>query len=202
MIKTKIYLVRHAEVENPKGIYYVWLPHFGLSKTGYFQAERLKEYFSKKDIDIVYTSPLLRAKKTAKIIAGENIPLKTSRKIIEANYKHWQGIKIKKRPLSELRTYINKPEKARFLGESIIHVQKRVVRYITRMVKKYPGKNIVIVSHADPIISAKLFFEKRDINDINKVSLKNASISTLTFEGLNCIKVNYEEIVPAKEDGA
>lgn len=200
-MKTKIYLVRHCEVENPNHIYYVWLPRFNLSKTGEFQAQKLKEFFANKKIAEIYSSPLLRARRTAKIVAG-NKKVHYSRQLTEANYKKWQGLSAKDRPYKELRDYISHPEKINYLGEKLAAVQDRMIKEITKLAKRHPGKEIIIVSHADPIISARLFYEGRPLGIINKITLKNASITSLSFnEKLECKQVKYLEIVPAKEEG-
>jgi broad specificity phosphatase PhoE len=200
-LKTKIYLVRHAEVYNPNHIYYVWLPRFLLSKTGYFQAEELRRYFSTKNISKIYTSPLLRARKTAQIIAGRKIPISTSKKIIEANYKKWQGLKASDRPYVELRRFISNPKKCE-LGETLPFVQERMVKKVMDIAKTHRGKEVLIVSHADPILTVKFYFEGKDIKGINDAILKNASITSLIFDkDLKCEQVSYQEIVPAKLDG-
>ena len=62
----KIYLVRHGEVDsNLKKIYNL---EDDLNQTGIKQAENLKEKIQNLEYDIVYCSPLLRAKHTADII--------------------------------------------------------------------------------------------------------------------------------------
>jgi broad specificity phosphatase PhoE len=198
---TKIYLVRHAEVYNPNHIYYVWLPRFFLSKAGYFQAEKLKDYFAEKKIVRIYSSPLLRTRKTAQIIADGKVPVTFSKKIIEANYSKWQGLKASARPYGQLRKFVSDPENCK-LGEKITDVQKRMVEKILDIAKKHQGEEVIVVSHADPIIAAKFYFEERDLKEINKAVLKNASITSLFFDKeLRCEQVEYQEIVPAKLDG-
>ena len=65
-IRMKIYLVRHGEVDsNLKKIYNL---EDDLNQTGIKQAENLKEKIQNLEYDIVYCSPLLRAKHTADII--------------------------------------------------------------------------------------------------------------------------------------
>jgi broad specificity phosphatase PhoE len=72
---------------------------------------------------------------------------------------------------------------------------------ILKTVKNYPGKNIVLVSHADPILAAWLSFEKKPLSSINKCCLKNASVTTLTFnEAGKFVGSTYNEITDAKKD--
>src|SRR3990167_3704184 len=64
-MKTRVYLVRHGHVHNPKGIWYGRLPGFPLSKTGKRQALALGKKLSTNPVSIIYTSPLTRAYETA-----------------------------------------------------------------------------------------------------------------------------------------
>ncbi len=63
----KVYLVRHGECDsNLKKIYNY--KNEGLNKTGIEQAKALKEKITDINFDIIYSSPLLRAKQTAEIL--------------------------------------------------------------------------------------------------------------------------------------
>src|SRR5947209_6289276 len=70
-LRTVILLVRHAEVQNPKDIVYGRLPRFGLSERGRSQAEAVARFLSTRSVEMIYTSPLLRARQTADVIARE-----------------------------------------------------------------------------------------------------------------------------------
>lgn len=200
MKKTTIYLVRHAEVENPEHIIYGRLPGFELSNRGRFQADKIRIWFSNKNIYTIITSPLERTKSTAKIISNGTIPIITNPDIIEADYKKWKGLKASDRDPGLVKAYTKNPGTIN-LGESLPHIEKRMSKAITSVLKKYPGKNIVMVSHADPILIARLSLEKKPLSDINKHELRNASITTLTFDGVaNLINSGYNVIVDAKKD--
>ena len=67
-MKTIIYFVRHGKVYNPTDILYGRLPRFGLAEEGIQQIEQTATYLKQEAIDVLYSSPLLRAKQTAEII--------------------------------------------------------------------------------------------------------------------------------------
>jgi len=200
-LKTRILLIRHGEVENPDNIEYMRLPGFSLSKTGVKQAKELKKVLDKKNITLIYSSPLERAKETAQIISGDKIPIIYSDGLLEANYKKWQGLNRDERPKDELDGYTKDPAKySAVLGESLSCIQKRVLKVIFEAIESYPGKTVVFVFHADPIITARLFFEKRPIDDLMKIDLKHASVTSIVFDNkLECEKVDYKEYVKAKD---
>ena len=66
--KTLVFLCRHGQPENPQGVMYGHLPGFGLSKLGFDQAEMLARFVSTRPISHLYSSPLLRARQTARVI--------------------------------------------------------------------------------------------------------------------------------------
>ena len=69
---TLVHVVRHGEVDNPRGVLYGRLPGFHLSGNGHAMAERLGEYFSGVPLDRLVSSPLTRAQETmAPIAAGQ-----------------------------------------------------------------------------------------------------------------------------------
>src|SRR5947209_20583375 len=66
---TDIYVVRHAHVHNPHDILYGRLPRFRLSELGLEQARKVADFLSGRNIEAIYSSPLLRARQTAEMIA-------------------------------------------------------------------------------------------------------------------------------------
>lgn len=198
--KTTIHLIRHAEAFNPRHIIYGNLPGFKLSKVGCFQAQKLKEYFAKEKIAVIFTSTLLRARKTAAILSDGKIPIKQSSKLVEADYKGWEGLPATERNINDLRVYAEEPTKLK-VGETVYDIEKRMVKIIEDLLKKYQGKNIIIVTHGDPLTITRLHYQGKSFDLLNKVETKNASITSLIFnKKLKCEKVEYKTIVPAKED--
>jgi len=203
-LKTNLYLIRHGEVENPEGIEYMRLPGFGLSKKGREQMLTLSKKLKNKSIDLIYASPLQRTKESAKIlsenISSKKIPIKYSQELLEANYKKWQGIKRNERNKKELDGYWKDPIKySAILGESLVCIQKRMTKKIIEIADKYPGRNIAILSHCDPIMTVRLFFEERSINDFWRVEAKHASVTLIVLDDeLKCNKVEYREYIKAE----
>lgn len=198
---TKIFLIRHGEVENPNKVEYVRLPGFGLSERGKEQAEELRQVFiEKNNVSAIYASPLKRTKETASILSGGKIPIKYSRELIEANYKKWQGMKREERSKKDIEGFLKDPVKySAILGESLYCIQKRVVGEIFEIVKKHEGENIALVFHADPILTARLFFEERPLSDLIGIEVRHASVTTLVFDDeLKCSNVEYKEYVKAE----
>ena len=67
-LTTTIWLARHGEVHNPRGLLYGRLPRMRLSPAGQRQAEALADFLARRRLAAVYSSPMLRARTTAAVI--------------------------------------------------------------------------------------------------------------------------------------
>lgn len=84
-METTIYLMRHGEVHNPKGILYGRLPGFYLSDVGEKQVHAAGRWLADKSLSTIYSSPMERAQQTANIVAGylHQIELQVDQRLIE-----------------------------------------------------------------------------------------------------------------------
>jgi broad specificity phosphatase PhoE len=152
-MQTTIYLVRHGEVNNPYGIIYGRLPNYGLSEKGKLQAQKTAEFLINKHIDEIYSSPLDRAKQTAEIIK-KIVGVKTihfSDDIIEMKTSY-QGKKFSSLDKLQSEVYLKPLDQS---DETIQQLADRMYTFVKELIKKHPGKNLVLVSHGDPIMALK-----------------------------------------------
>ncbi len=149
---THIYLIRHGEVFNPHGIYYVRLPHFPLSERGKSELEQTAQFLKTKNISDIYTSPMLRAKQSARIMQEElKIPkIYVSKQIIEIRTS-FQGKLFT--DLDPVQSEVYQSPLRKKSDETIEQITRRMQKFITSLIKKYPNKHIVVVGHGDPIMS-------------------------------------------------
>ena len=87
-----LYVIRHAESQwNPIGRYQGLLDP-DLSERGEKQAQLLALELKNKGIELIYTSPLTRTKRTAQIVAQVlGVPLIEDRRVIEIDHGVWSG---------------------------------------------------------------------------------------------------------------
>lgn len=153
-MKTTIYFLRHGEVENPKQILYGRLPGFRLSESGRKRINEVARELKTKGIEYLYTSPLLRARETGRII-NRILKLKPKISILLLETKLLsQGVALEffKRELQPQmydQEYIKKGQ------ESIMSQGDRMFRFIQMMQSKHPGKTILAISHGDPLMILK-----------------------------------------------
>lgn len=124
---------------------------YHLTQKGIDQTKKVaKELKKMGGVDVIITSPLIRAKETAKIIADElGVKLETDSAIVEIN--HGSFCEGKSEHVCEI--YNNNPgwETKTPDGEDWGDVRRRMSRFMCQLDEKYNGKRILIVSHGDPL---------------------------------------------------
>lgn len=150
-MNTYIYVIRHGEVHNPDGILYGRLPGYGLTERGRKEVYHTADFLRNKQIDLIYASPLMRARQTAEIIR-KFLNLNTvhiSKDIIEIQTSY-QGIPFA--DLNPIQSEIYLQPKAK-TDETVEQIALRMVEFVRFLEKEYRGKRIVFVSHGDPIMA-------------------------------------------------
>ena len=151
--RTDIYVVRHAHVHNPNDILYGRLPRFRLSELGVKQAGKLASFLAGRPIESIYSSPLLRARQTAAVIAQSlpPVPVHHSSLILEVRTGYQgQPNAILKPGFSFYEPLVAESD------ESMEAVYARVSRFLRRVVTLHAGQAVVAVSHGDPIAIMRL----------------------------------------------
>jgi broad specificity phosphatase PhoE len=149
---TEILLIRHGETEWNAAEIFRGRADIPLNKNGVRQAELLAEYLSDKKIDIIYASPLERARETAEIIAGRHgLEVKSAPDLIDINFGEWQGLshqEVKDRYGELYGQWLDHPDRVTLPGgESLRQVRERAEGFVKRLVIEYEGKTAALVSH-------------------------------------------------------
>ena len=154
MSKTIIYFLRHGEVENPGQILYGRLAGFRLSENGRKRIQDLVKELEDIKIDYLYTSPLLRARETGRIINEKlHLQSKVSSLLLETKLLP-EGVSLEIfrkdiQPHMYEEKYVKKGQ------ESIQTQGERMFRFVKLMQKYHEGKTILTISHGDPIMILK-----------------------------------------------
>lgn len=155
-----------------------------LNDNGRLQAQALGLYLKRLPIDVIYTSPLPRARQTADLI-GEvvNVSIEDDARLQEIDFGQFAGLTLNERK--------NKfPDEHRMwdsgdmsytvpAGESRFDVQRRITQAWDEITTKNGHDTVALVSHgaALKILLKQLFYRLP-----NKV-LVNTSVTTLTCFG-------------------
>ncbi len=144
----RIYLVRHGEYSNPDNIFPFHLP-VTLSEEGREHIKRVGSWFQRKDVRKIpiYTSPILRTRETAEIIASfTNSSIENDDRLIESYSPNLQG---KRQPGKEGDNAAWQMQCSDQSRESSESVQKRMIECFNEKARE--GKDCVLVSHGDPL---------------------------------------------------
>ena len=139
-----ILFVRHGETEyNAKGLTQGQLD-IPLNENGINQAEVVKQALKDEKIDIIYASPLSRARQTAEIINEEhNVEIVFDDRLMEFYAGIRQGEDFYSWSEDRIKAFKECPES--FGAESNIDFFTRVIEFFSEIEDE--DKNILIVSH-------------------------------------------------------
>ena len=161
MGNTIIYLIRHAETVDEKGIRNTdeTAQEINekeiLSYEGEEESKKLSENDELKDIDIIWCSSYTRAKQTAKYIASQNnLQYNLDKRLCERKLGNIEDLakfmndKTSRDPSREQLAF---PQFKTRDGESANDTNKRMNEFISEILKGYKGKRIAVVSHGGAI---------------------------------------------------
>ncbi len=146
-----VYFVRHGQTEKNRAMLLQGRSDHPMDETGMAQAAAAGEFFRSQNVrfDRVFSSPLLRAVQTAKLIAGEELPVQTDDRLIEMDYGPYEGMDLRK-PAPEVldffRDFAHTPAPAGM--EQLGDVVKRLGVFLEETAPLYPDQNILVSTHA------------------------------------------------------
>lgn len=191
-----IYLVRHCRPDLDDVSICIGITDIPLSGEGFMQAEKLKAYFSNKNIRAIYSSPLKRAKETAEIIADNKIKVVTRNNLTELNMGKWDGMTFEEIKQKYPEEYFKRGKDFENYrvegGESMSMCRNRVLAELWSIVINSTG-NIIITAHAG--VNRLILSELSGIDIKKGFSLQKeyGTISTLKYDGKN-LKIDDIEI--------
>lgn len=195
----RIHLVRHGEVENPRGVLYGRIEGFGLSERGHRMAELAAASLAGHDIRAIVASPLQRTQESAAPwVARFGVDLELDERLIEPANR-FEGLNMRRdlprRP--DLWRHLANPRVPSW-GEPFLSVQARMMAVITERWRSAQGGDVVLVSHQMPIVMvARTVAGKPLPHNPSNRRCALSSITTLERRGDRFVEVSYAE--PAAE---
>jgi probable phosphoglycerate mutase len=197
---TTFLLIRHA-LADPLGKALTGrTPGVHVNATGRLQVQRLADWFVRAvregqpdpeaaamgPIAAVYSSPLERARQTAAPLARAlNLNVQIAEEINEVEFGDWTG-----KSLAELnerddwRAFTRSRSSAAVpAGERAVEVQGRLVAFMLRLCQRHPDQTLVLVSHADPLRAALVYFLGMPLDFLTRLEIAPASVSALRLDG-------------------
>ncbi|WP_280296332.1 bifunctional RNase H/acid phosphatase [Nocardia abscessus] len=153
---TRLLLLRHGQTELSVQRRYSGRGNPPLTPLGREQAARAAKMLAAKGgITAVVSSPLGRARETAEAAAAAlGVPVEVHDGLIETDFGVWEGLtfaEAAQRDPDLHARWIGDPTVAAPGGESFEEVTGRVDAARRDLLERYPGANLVVVSHVTPI---------------------------------------------------
>jgi broad specificity phosphatase PhoE len=146
----KMFLVRHGETNYNRQNCYQGRTNTALNREGLRQAKKLQRRLLSEEIDKIYTSNLMRAMDTARIIAdGRGIEVVSSEDLAEIDFGRFEGKTyeeiVKECPGWQLTNF----DFTTCGGESLNGLARRVKSFIDEVRGSNPAESgILVVSHS------------------------------------------------------
>jgi broad specificity phosphatase PhoE len=171
-----VHLVRHGQVHNPRRIVYGRLPGWTLSEKGRAQAEEVARDLAGRPVAALYASPLERARETAGILGRAlGLPVQVRNDLIEsALAAQWEGMSWPHVWLThqrEWQTYRRRPLEMS-APEPLAVLAARMAAAVRGLAAEHPGREVVAVSHGDPIKAAVLALTRGDLARLHDAKLR------------------------------
>ena len=176
----KIYIVRHGETDSNKNRKLMGQRmNDPLNAEGIEQIKKLSEEID-TDFDVIFSSPLVRAKQSAQILA-ERIGASVIEKqeLMERDFGNFSGktwdemieklgeeaIDLKKEDFEQ--NYDYRP----YGGECVADVKERFLKFVEELKKEYADKKVLIVAHGGILKLAHFLFSEIKVEHVQNASI-------------------------------
>ncbi len=189
------YLMRHGESEgNVNHILQGQNNDSQLTDNGILQAQQRAKQLSHVKFDLAFSSDLIRAHKTAQIVASEHqLAVKTSRLLREMTFGRYDGKKVDEF-FAELRDLLDEhyqlsPElrfkhKVKPDIESDEEMMARLITFLRQTALAYPGKTALVVSHGAIIRTLLIHLGWGSYEELAHGAIKNTGYMVLQSVGV------------------
>ena len=148
-------LLRHGETPMSVQKRYAGRSDVPLTDAGVQQAAAAAKRLASAGIDVIVTSPLLRAVQTSQEVAAvTGAPVVTDDGFRETDFGSWECLtfaEVRERWPSEMTAWLADPAVPPPCGESLTEVAERVTGALHRVLTDRARQTVLIVSHVTPI---------------------------------------------------
>ncbi|MFI8432619.1 bifunctional RNase H/acid phosphatase [Streptomyces sp. NPDC079020] len=158
-----------------------------LSAAGRDQAARAAEHFAARgSLQAIVSSPLRRCRETAAAVAARlGLDVTVEDGLRETDFGAWEGLtfaEVRERHGEDLTAWLASPDAAPTCGgESFAEVAERVSAARDRLVSRYAGRTVLLVTHVTPIKTLIRLALEAPPQSMFRMELSAASISTVAY---------------------
>ncbi|MEE1245272.1 MAG: histidine phosphatase family protein [Acutalibacteraceae bacterium] len=194
---TKIYFVRHCEAEGNIMRIFQGTTDLDITELGAKQLKFIKKRFENVNLDKIYTSPLIRAKKTALAVKG-NKQIEVT--VLDSLCELYGGVVEGKKFVDAFDSiegladiWKNHPQDfAPQDGESMLHAYDRIFEALNFIIKNNQGKTVACASHGGVIRCLLCRLLYNDITKLKEVPWsENTAVTLIESDDDNTIRVKF-----------
>ena len=157
-----------------------------LAPIGLAQARALAhELHQRGGADVIVTSPLLRTRQTAEIVAGViDAPVHVEADFEECSFGEWDGLtftEVQARWPEHVDEWLASTDIAPPGGESFAEVRARVDRGRRKVIEEFGAQRIIVVAHVTPIKVMVGLAVDAPLTSLFRMELSPCSITTLAW---------------------
>jgi len=188
----RLYLIRHGRTRWNREEVFRGTVDVPLDEVGRREAEKVAEALRERGIEVVYSSPLSRAKETAEAIAARcKVPLCIMEELRDLDFGEWQGLsrlEVKERYPELYNLWEREPHRVAFPGgEDLDAVLRRVARALQKIREAHPNQGVALVSHRVVLKVLTCFLLGLDNSHFWRILHDTAAISCFSFDGTKWI---------------
>jgi broad specificity phosphatase PhoE len=194
---TVVHLLRHGEVSNPRGVLYGRMPGFHLSAEGEHMAKAAAAFLAGRDVTLVLSSPLERARETAAPVAAQfGLEVRVDERLVEP-WNDFEGERFDV-GLAALRRPVVWPRLVNPFrpswGEPYADIAARLHAVMADAASEARGHEAVCVSHQLPIWMARRSAEGRRLwHHPGNRECALGSVTSFTYRDGAVTGVSYAE---------
>lgn len=141
----KLYITRHGETMRNAEQRVLGRTDDPLSEKGLAQAQDLAERLKDTEFDMIFSSPLTRARQTAQAVAdSKGMEVLVDERLIETNFGEFEGVP---RYCEEYQAAKRDHFKRYPGGESYFDMAYRIYDFLFMLKREYPDKRVLVVAH-------------------------------------------------------
>ncbi|WP_431952336.1 bifunctional RNase H/acid phosphatase [Actinacidiphila sp. bgisy167] len=159
-----------------------------LSEKGRRQAQRVADALAARGtVQAVVTSPLARCRQTAQLVADRlGLDVRVDEGLRETDFGAWEGLtfaEVKERHPAELDAWLGSAKAAPPGGESFAAVARRVALARDKLIARYAGRTVLVVTHVTPIKTLVRLALGAPPESLFRMELSAAALSAVAYYG-------------------
>ena len=187
---TTLVLVRHGVTEATLGKRFsggLASSNPPLNDEGRAQARATGEWLAplRETFDALVASPVRRTRETAEELATFlALDIVEEPGVAEMEFGSWDGLsftEVHEKWPDELTAWLGDLDSAPHGGESFRVVEQRVLEGKDRLLRQYPGRTVVVVSHVTPIKTLVADALGAPLESVYRMELAPASVSAISY---------------------